>query len=461
MISLLLAAISIFLYLRRKYFASLIIFFFLFLDGFQIVPLSILTAGSFSGATLDSALFIFVGLFLTRGRVWLKHPIMQTSFAKWIMVFIGLVILNLIYGLFVMDYTFADIFKGGRLYFFLLSFLMFTEVPLQVIHKLIKTLVVITFFQSILFVLQIVTGHSILQGPKELEDEKLSYVRFYNVPMLINFAMLIAMFWNPFEKFKWLKWAFIAVFGATIVGPLDRGYLFAWFFSIGLFTVIYNRLDRKIFYILGIVILGFAVLSISVVQKRINEGIEDLSALETISSGHTILQDNTFTYRIQHLAERIDYISSEPVGWLFGIGLVDERAPQVDHLPFHFGLSDPSTGRITKVYTADIAWSMLFLTLGFVGAFLYVMIFIRILLKFSKNSFIPEISKIIFILIVLNFITSITSSALIQPTFYIPLFLLVVFIFKYQMLQQNNKKKIALIQQRHDTTPNIDYNSNL
>ncbi|WP_184542704.1 hypothetical protein [Mucilaginibacter sp. FT3.2] len=459
MISLFLAAISIFLFLRKKYFPSLMIFFFLFLDGFQIIPLDILTAGSFSGATLDSALFVFIGLFLLRGRVWLKHPIMQASFAKLVMVFIGLVILNLIYGLVVMDYSFADVFKGGRLYFFLLSFLMFTEIPLQIIYKLIKTLIFITFIQSILFSLQIVTGHSILQGPKELEVEDLNYVRFYNGPKLVDFSMLIVLFWNPFTKIKWLRWAMIFVFACNIVGPLDRGYLFAWFAAIGLSAVIYNRFDRKVFYILGIVIVGFAVLSISVVQKRVNEAIENLSALETISSGHTILDDNTFTYRIQHLAERIDYISTEPVGWLFGIGLVDERAPQVDHLPFHWGLADPSTGRITKVYTADIAWSMLFLTLGFVGTFLYALIFIWILLKFKKNSFIPEISKVIFTLIVLTFITSITSSGLIQPSYYVPLFVLIVFICKYQM-QQTNKKKTASIQP-HDTTPNLNYNSNL
>ena len=460
MISLFLAVISIFLYLRKNYFPSLLIFFFLLMDGFQVIPIKILTAGSFSGATSDSALFLFFVLFVFRGRIWLSYPSVKSSFAKWVFLFIGIIILNSFYGLFVQDYSAGDVFKGCRLYFFVLSFLMFTEVPLPVMLKLIKVLIVITFIQAILFVLQIVTGHSILQGADELEDEDLSYTRFYNAPKFIDFAMAVMLFWNPFKKNKWIKWIMIFVFSCTIVGPLDRGYLFAWFFAIGLVSILFNRLDKKIFYIISIVITGFVVLSITLVQKRIDQAIDELSVLESISQGHAILEDNTFTYRIQHLTERVDYIASQPMGWLFGIGLVDEGAPQVNRLPFKYGLPDPITGRIAKVYTPDISWSMLFLTMGFVGTFIYIMIFIRIIFQFSRSKVIPEVSKILFVLIVLGLIVSVTSNNLTLPTFYVPILLLVMVIEK-KALQKNNKiNKTYNI--RYDNKPiGINYNSNL
>jgi hypothetical protein len=444
MISLILAAVCLFLYLRKNYFMSLMIFFFLFLDGFQIIPLNVLTYGSFSGASSDSALFAFIGLFLIRGKVWLKHPIVKASFSKIIFVFIGLVILNFLYGLWVQDYSFGDIFKGSRTYFFLLSFLMFTEIPLDIIYKTIKVLVVITFLQSILFLLQIVTGHTLLQGPKELEDDDLNYIRFYNTPKIIDFALAIIIFWNPFEKIKGLRVVIIFAFACTIVGTLHRGYLFSWFFAIALFAIIFNRLDRKIFYIIAIVILGIGVLSISVVQKRVDEALDELTVLENISSGRTIMEDNTFTYRINHLSERVNYITTQPMGWLFGIGLVDERAPQVYHLPFKYGLKDPLTGRIQKVYTPDITWSMLILTLGFVGTIVYVYLFIKILLKYSKNKIIPEISKVIFVLITLTFTMSFTGTQLISPTFYLPIFMLIMILYRYQM-NLTEKEKLTSI----------------
>jgi hypothetical protein len=307
---------------------------------------------------------------------------------------------------------------------------MFTDIPVKILINVFKVLIIITFFQSLLFLLQVVTGQTLLQGPKLLFMEDLEYTRFYNVPKLLDFSMAICLFWFPFKLSKLIRFVFIGVFALTIIAPLHRSYIIMWFVVLALYSFFYNKRSRKVLYLFVISIVAFILSTFEVIKNRFSDVLDELSVLENIYSNKLIEDTGTFTYRMAHLIERINYINAQFLGWFFGIGLLDEKSLQAKTLPLKIGLSDPITGVIVKVYTPDLVWSWLFLTMGYVGAFFYMAIFINILRTYSKNSINIEISKVIFILILLPVLLSFTSNTLLNPIFFIPVFILILIIEK-------------------------------
>lgn len=428
----LLVVICIIEFVKKNYFRSLMIFFFLLLDGFQVLPLGFLTWGFFSGASSDAALLAFLAIFIIRSPNWFNKRIKNNKVGKAILLFTYFLLANILYGLIVKRYAFVDVFRGGRNYLFLLSFFMFLEVPLNVIMKVVKVLTFITFIQSILYILQIITGQPILAGgDKNYLMQDLDYTRFYNTPKLLNFALMVCLFWFPFGSFlKKYRLLFIGVIMLAFFGPLHRGYIISFFLAIMLYALLFNSYIKKVFYISFVGGFAIAISTIDIVRKRFSGVIEQMSFLSDIYSNKAIEASNNFSYRINHLMERIIYINTHSFGWLFGIGVLDDKAPEAINLPFQYGIADPISGAIQKIYTPDIVWSLLFLTLGYVGTILYLNVYAKILWDYSRNSVSIEISKVIFVLILLEFFTTFTSSSLIEPDFFMPILILVVIIEK-------------------------------
>jgi hypothetical protein len=438
MICYLVIIISIIEFINKRYFNALIFFFFLLLDGFQVIPMYILTLGFYSGYSGDGAFLIFIILFVIRGKYWLKNGIRNTLFSKTIFLFLFILFVNTLYGI-ASGYELIDVFKGARLYLFLFGFFMFTEIPISIIVRVFKILIIITFFQSILFLMQVLTGITLLQGPKELFMDDLEYTRFYNLPKLLDFSMAVCLFWYPFKFSKVSKYIFVGVFILTIIAPLHRSYIIAWFIVLVLYSIFYNRSSKKMLYSFGVISIVLILSTISIIKNRFADIISQMEVLGNLSFDKTIESDGTFSYRIAHLMERLRYINSLDFGWLFGIGLLDEKSQAVSSLPLKIGLPDPITGIIVKVYTPDLVWSMLILTMGYVGAFFYLNIFINILRKYSRNKRSIEISKIIFVLVLLTIFLSFTSNTLLNPIFFIPVFILIIIIEKRNEHFSKNK----------------------
>ena len=420
------------------------IFFFLLLDGFQLIPLEILTTGFFSGASADGGLLIFIFLFLVRGRIWLKSPLLTIITPKILTLFSIFIIINCIYAFAIQGYSPVDIFKGGRYLLYLFSFLLFVEVSSKKILQLVRILVICTLILSIIFLVQIVTGKSILQGAPELVLEDINYTRFYNLPKLLDFSLAVVLFWFPFRLSKGIRYLLSGILILTVIGPLHRGYLFSWFVTIFLFSLVYNSLQKKLLYIFGLIIVGMIALSFTVVGSRLNEAIDQISVLNNSNFNLNNTESNTFIYRVSHVLERVDYINSIPGGWFWGIGLIDERAPQVDQLPLKIGLPDPVSGKTIKVYTADISWSTPILTIGFIGTILFIIFWGQMLRIVIKNKINLKISKAIFTIIIVGFLSSFTSSTILEPRFIVPIMMLIVYMSRANFIKKGN-----LVNQHH------------
>lgn len=427
-------------FVRKHYYISMIIFLFLLLNGFQIIPQKFLTWGFFSGATMDAALLAFLILFVIRSKFWLRNSIRNTAVSKAILIFVYYVLLNMLYGMIINRYSFPDSFKGARLYFLLLTIFMFSEIPISTLIKIIKTIIFITFFQSILYLMQIYTGKAILQGANDYWMNDLDYERFYNIPLLLDFSLCMCLFWFPFGSFfKKYRFLFIFVFVLTVLGPLHRGYIIGWFVVMALYAILFNGYFAKVTYLSITAVLAIVIDSIDIFRKRFSDISQQVNFLSDIFENKMIEANNNFSYRINHLMERIMYIDTHSFGWLFGIGFLDDRAPQAERLPLQYGLADPVHGIIQKVYTPDIAWSLLLLTMGYIGTILYLNIFVKMLWNYSRNKISLEVSKMIFVLIMLQIVTSFESSAITDPRFFVSVIMLVVFIEKKGLLLKQSE----------------------
>lgn len=430
-------------YVKKRYTTSLIIFYFLLLEGLQIVPMSFLTLGFFSGISTDGALLVLLGLAVIRGPIWFKNPIRYTAVGKAIIFFMYYAIVNVLYGVIVQRYSFIDVFRGARDYLFMLTFFMFSEVPLKTIVRVIRILIIIVAFQSVLYLLQIYTGHEILQaGSTTQYMTGIGYHRFMNVPRLLSFAMAVCFFWFPFTGFiKKYRNLLLVLLIVTFIGPLPRAGIICWFAAIIIYSFIYEGYLKRSIYLIGAGIAALMLSYVDIISKRFSSVMDQLSVLNELFSNQQleavqVADGNTFLYRLNHLLERLAYINTHSLGWLFGIGFLDEKAPQAQELPFKYGLINPDTHHVLKIFTVDLIWSPALLLMGYVGTIIFLNIYLKILRNYSRINASIKVSKVIFILVVLSFLVSFTSDAMIDAEYYVPILMLVVLLEKKKQYDQ-------------------------
>jgi hypothetical protein len=123
-----------------------------------------------------------------------------------------------------------------------------------------------------------------------------------------------------------------------------------------------------------------------------------------------------FSFRIFQAAERLNYISQSFQYEIFGVGSITEQ-----NFPYIFkiGLRNES-GIVTQLDTADIAWSLLFLRLGFLGTFIYLIFYVNILFKLYKLKFSNPLVITTFVYLFINLsIISFASSNIATGQFWL------------------------------------------
>ena len=420
-------------YQKKLYYAFSIILLFFLTDAFQVIPLKIITIGFFSGATLDAALLLVLSIvFVFKRKALFKH-----SLFKPIRIFIYFIIFDVFISLLLFQYDFGSIFRSLRNYLFLLSFVIFYTEDSEWIFKFIRLLIILTAIQSLLFIGQIVFNIPLLNGASIDEVgiiEDIGYKRYYNLPKFLDFSFLLCIFFFPFKQVQ-LKIVLLTLFIVTIVAPLHRAYLLVYFITFIIYVSLFNSFQKRIIYLILILCLAAGVGSIPAVNNRISSAIDEIVDFQKTSSsvrGYT--NGGTFSYRINHLQERLDYTLSQPLGFWVGLGLIDDKSPETRKIPFKFGLPDLKTGKITKIYTPDIAWSMLVVNYGILGTVLFVLIFLKLMRFFWRNRA-DKIGHIGFIIIIVGFLGSFTGNFILLPYFYFSIFITIFLMSRKQNLK--------------------------
>ena len=158
----------------------------------------------------------------------------------------------------------------------------------------------------------------------------------------------------------------------------------SYFVTFVLVVIIFNLFNKrysflrlfKLFFA-GLIGLGLLMVIFPVFTQRLNETLEQG---KTISS--TNQEEGNFTFRINHFTERLDYVLSDPVRSIRGMGYIQER--NFHKNIFSIGLYNEDGG-IVQLDTGDIAWSLLIIRLGCLGLIFYLLFYIKCLSTLYKE----------------------------------------------------------------------------
>ncbi|GAB3895557.1 hypothetical protein [Spirosoma agri] len=391
MLGLLLTGLAIYQFIfTRNYYCSLLIFFGLITNGFQLIPASILMAASPVDKLTDLALLYIVVLLFYRFDT-LQNVIRREGVFKWVAAFVIFVLADAFYSCVVLDYSFSGVLKVLRANLFLLSFGVFFIVPTHVLIRVMRTVCAITVVLCVIFLIQIPLKTSFLAAQAAGSEaithdiEGFGFTRFYNTPVYLTPVFFYYLFVHQFRS-KMMQVSVVGILVLTVVAPMHRSYIITLFFVIVLYVLVTQR-NKRTMYLSAISVVAYLVSLIDVVSYRINEAFTDLG--RTLSGSMVLGQmdysDNTLTFRIAHLLERFQYIMSLPLGWLFGIGLLGEDTKQANKLPFEVGIFQERYDRVAQIETGDIPWSMLLLQVGLVGAIFYTIVLVMLAKHFYKR----------------------------------------------------------------------------
>ena len=418
--------LAIYLYIRGYKVSALVIFFFFITSGFNFIPEEYTDLGIGISKGSDFALltlFAIVGLDAFLTQKYLKVD----TLVKYILVFYAFLVVCIIYNKFVLGLSWNEIIRTVRYQFFWLTYLVFRNLEVVQLRKLLKTLYIVTVSCSFLFILQIVFDDFILV--KTMKSSAtfmgIKFPRFYNHPDMIYFFTFMSIYCNPLKgKLKMIS---AMIFTLALLGAFHRSLIGFFFLSVLIGWILtLPKLRRMQIFVVGTFLTVFVAVFVGnqLSKSRTFADLQKVLAgdFAEMNIDMSDLSESTFTFRMAHLFERNQYLIENPKAMFFGGGLVTEDSKNIDKMfDFKVGLVQELTGTTTQVDTGDISYSVLLLRFGYLGTMLNLALFIFLMYYFYKNRD-HEYAKFSFLYFVLIFGTSFFSPNLSLPiSFLLPI----------------------------------------
>lgn len=353
------------------------LYFFLLTDGFQFVPEQIMLFGlNYYGK--DYALIFTIVVFLSyliTGRITAYK---KDNVRVWIYLFYVFLFIAIVVDL-QRNPSIVGFLLMVRQYFHLLIFFILPDIPLPLFYRLGRSLFKLTIFQTILFMSQMVTGVRLLTmgGLSESYEPGFLWYRPTNLPYFIYIFLFITLL-LPKEKLKY-KNQLLILFVLAILLTLTRTLILGLFITV--FVAMLAGLLKAGKKVIPVFVF-IALCALPIIGARVMSSFSDLGG--GFSSNFEKPDDNnlTFTWRMALTAERAAYVSNDTKSRIFGIGFIHEK--DFGGQPFIVGHLNEE-GEPVQLDQGDIAWPNLFLRLGFVGTFFYVMLAISLGIYYYKN----------------------------------------------------------------------------
>ena len=446
-IPLLLLAIALYICGQRTY--SLLIFFFFSFYGFQIIPDELFETGlGFSKSTDFALVYIFVlfvyGCFAYHDYI----PLNRMTYL--IAVYLAAILVIIGVNKFVYGIGWGDILKTSRNYFFVLAYYPLRRVEKEEVDRLLKILLYIVLFQSLLFAIQAFTGKAILAGEEDKSGGDLIY-RFYNSPRMLYFFIFYTLFVQPLGK-KYSTFAGIVLIITSFL-PMHRSLIimviltlsFGYMLNVGNLKRFIRYLPYALLVAIPLCFILFAQVGSRTISdlQMLREGnfaeIEDSDEIENFEMD----SESTFTFRIAHFMERYLYSKTNVMYEFFGLGLMTDDSPYTyNNFNFVIGLPDENGG-IYQLDTPDIAWSNFVARYGYVGTFAYLVFYIGLAWFFFVNRK-DKLSLSLLLYMVLVLGTSLTSETLYQVGRNVFVLMLFDFIIDKKRNEENNSSNLLV-----------------
>ncbi len=360
----------------------------------------------------DAGLILYIFLFiyiLAKNNFTFKKP----KIAKYIKLFYAFLLLSIFVDIAVNHIDLLSIIKTSRHWIFLSCVWIFYYISEKDVKKLIRYILYALVIISAIMLTEFIFNIQILS--REVKTEYLYgiLIRRTSIPSLFLVLYLLLLLSGYFRLSNRLKYLFIGLFSAVLITSMIRSWFGALVIGIILIFSLHQKYKVK-YIVTGIAIvigLIIVVYNSPVISTRFAQGIEEIKDFKLSES----VQGN-LSFRLLQTGERLNYIADNVQYSIFGLGNVTEQ--NFPHI-FYIGLKDVS-GYTIQLDTADIAWSLLFIRLGFIGVFIYLVFYFNILIKFYRLRHQDQLALTMFVyLFIMLFIISFASSDIANGQFWL------------------------------------------
>lgn len=284
--------------------------------------------------------------------------------------------------------TIGNILAVSRNYLYALTYFVFRKSPVEELKKGIRLIFKGVILACILFVTQYFT-HLELTNSYVAETNILAgNYRMQSTPPFIDLILLTVLFYLRKMRGKWM--VIVLLFGIFLISQ-NRTPIIALFLEIGLFVLFSKRTKYKIPIMIAAMV-AFPFVNSLLASRSSEEGGTsnmDVPVFTYISQGdfQGLARQSTFMFRIALIAERADYLLSNPEKMLFGVGPMHEDTAQ-KHFNFSIGTTNiDSNGqyRIGQLESIDTVWGPLLIRYGFLGLILHIAIVVWMIFAYYKR----------------------------------------------------------------------------
>lgn len=335
------------------------------------------------------------GIFLLLGCCsigFLRNPsffsINKKSGAKISALFLVFFVFEFLYAYLTNVDTVGNILAVSRDYLYALTYFVFRKSPIEELQKGIRLIFKGVILACILFVTQYFTHLELTNSYVSETNILAGNYRMQSTPPFIALILMAILFYLQKMRGRWIL--IILLFSIFLISQ-NRTPLLALFMEIGLFIMLARKTKYKIpIMIAAIVAFPFAN---SLLSSRSSEeggtNNMDVPVLTYISQGNFqgLASQSTFMFRIALIAERADYLTSNPEKMLLGVGPMHENTAQ-KNFNFRIGTGNlDSNGQyITcQLDSIDTVWGPLLIRYGFLGLILHISIIVWMILAYYKK----------------------------------------------------------------------------
>lgn len=284
--------------------------------------------------------------------------------------------------------TVGNVLAVSRDYLYALTYFVFRKSPVSELQKGMRIIFKCVILSCILFVTQYFTHLKLTNSYVSEANMLTGNYRMQSTPPFLDLILLMVLFYFRKMKGKWL--VIVLMFGVFLISQ-NRTPIIALFLEIGLFVLLAKRTKYKIPIMIAAMV-AFPFVNSLLDSRSEQEGSTsnmDVPVFAYISQGDYkgLASQSTFMFRIALIAERADYLLSNPGKMFFGVGPMHEDTAQ-KHFRFRVGTGYVDSNNqigIGQLDSIDTVWGPVLIRYGFVGLILHLSIVVWMTLAFYKR----------------------------------------------------------------------------
>lgn len=394
-------------------------------------------------------LVISVYLMMTK-----NYKLPQLSFIKqykWAVIFL---VCSMLFSFIHYEVSPYYILQGSRGYLLLFALPILCSIKGNEFDRLMRAIMWITAFTSVLYILQIIVGHPIMPyGDGTVNSYKMDrttgFVRLYNSPPLKVFFLSLSFVYPQYFGKK--VNLFRIIFFMSLMCTLGRTGIFAGMLTVFLSVLFCGKTGRliKMAFFLGLLFLPF----MDMIGNRFEKG-GTKDDIQSLLKGNAMYYENsgdggTMTYRIAWVLERSLYLAERPVGeMIFGLGLITDSYPKVYQMyRFRLGIVNRETDEVYQMSTPDISYGNLISKWGFGGTIIYLLFVIYMIAYLFRHRKDNPFATVAAASIAMLLFSSISNSSLSEPNNFVIYYIVISSLICKGKILSSTEKNILNRQQ--------------